>query len=426
MENAKIITSFPKGMVTPPPSKSLAHRAVICAALAACGPRCGESIISNIALSEDIGATLGGIQALGARWEIIGGELRILPGNRAAAPVINCGESGSTLRFLLPLAAVLGEQAVFRGRGRLMERPLDVYERLFAEANISLVREGNTVIMQGTLQSGVFSLPGDISSQFVSGLLLALPLLKGDSEILLTTALESKPYVDMTIAVMRLFGVKVTWQEPFRIQVPGGQCYCPSKYEVEADYSQAAYFLAAAALGQEVRCTGLNPNSMQGDRAMLDVLKDMGAQIIWKDGAVEVKAKKLRCVNVDAREIPDLVPPIAALCCFCEGKSQIINAGRLRLKESDRLSAMATELQKLGANVEESPDSLCIEGAPTLAGGRVDSHNDHRIAMSLALAAIRCKNTVELCGAGSVRKSYPNFWEDFEREEKQNAGNMGE
>jgi len=453
-DGIKTIRRFPGGVVAPPPSKSLSHRAVICAALAAresgaigggiaqCGADNGntdsngpngrgrESVIYNLGASEDVEATLEGIKALGVCWERGGTEnacLRVF--HRGGVPdtvsnrrggedePIDCAESGSTLRFLIPVFALEKREVCFSGRGRLLERPLDVYRTAFAEAGAELAKEPDRVRVRGPLRSGVFTIPGDVSSQFVSGLLFALPLLDGDSEIRLSSPLESRGYAELTVDVMERFGVRVQAPDEYRFLISGGQRYRPAEYEVEADYSQAAYFLAAAALGRDVWCSGLNPDSRQGDRAILRVLEEMGAGIVRKDDLVSVRARRLKAVNVDAREIPDLVPPIAALCCFCEGASRIENAGRLRLKESDRLKAMTSELSKLGASVIEKEDGLIIEGSGSLRGGRVDAWNDHRIAMSMALAAIRCEGPVELSGWRSVSKSYPGFWDDFERDE---------
>lgn len=411
MEDRKIIRAFPRGDVTPPPSKSVSHRGVICGALAALDGG-GESELRGIALSQDIEATLGGIEALGCRRRLDGGALYIRGGG-VRREEIDCGESGSTLRFLIPVAALAETETVFTGRGRLMERPMKPY----IDAGIPLEQSDGRIAVRGPLRAGVYVLPGDVSSQFVSGLLFALPLLREDSEIRLTSPLESRAYVDLTIDMMGRFGVTVLPTET-GYRVPGGQRYRPATVTVEADYSQAAFFLGAAALGREVRCRGLLPDSIQGDRAILDILRSMGARVSFDGDAVTVAADRLRPITVDAREIPDLIPPVAALCCFCDGVSHIVGAGRLRYKESDRLHALASELSKLGARVEEGPDSLTIRGAERLPGGRADAWGDHRIAMALAVAAIRCDGPVELTGASSVRKSYPNFWEEFEKEER--------
>jgi 3-phosphoshikimate 1-carboxyvinyltransferase len=413
----KEIRRFPSGIVTPPPSKSLSHRAVICAALAG-----GDSVIENLGASEDIGATLSCVGALlGARLKeggaFGGGRLdKMLGKQRGAAgeaAVLDCGESGSTLRFLLPLAALGAGRTTFTGRGRLLSRPLDLYGGVFRAAGAQYEHGADKITVRGPLRSGEYSVPGDVSSQFVSGLLFALPLLGGDSSIRLSSPLESSGYVDMTIGVMRRFGVEVG-REGMLYLVRGGQRYRPARYRVEADYSQAAFFLVAAALGRDVEVSGLDRESVQGDRAILGVLGEAGADVSWLGGAVSVRAGRLSPVTVDAREIPDLVPPVAALCCFCNGTSRVLNAARLRLKESDRLHALASELGKLGANVKEGVDSMEIAGSSSLIGGDADACGDHRVAMAVAVAAIRCTGRVRLSGWRSVAKSYPDFWRDFE------------
>jgi 3-phosphoshikimate 1-carboxyvinyltransferase len=408
MSGAREIKLFPRGVVTPPPSKSLSHRAVICSALAGEG-----SEIKNLGRSDDIDATLNGVRALGLTGKGLGA-----PFGPDHVRIVDCGESGSTLRFLIPIAALDGLPAIFKGRGRLLDRPLDVYAEIFAAAGATFRREGDGILVRGPLRSGSYSMTGGVSSQFVSGLLFALPLLPGDSEIRLSTPLESRGYADMTIDVMRRFGAEVTAGKS-AYAIRGGQRYRPASYMVEADYSQAAFFLAASALGCGVDIAGLDPNSIQGDRAILGILREMGAEIEWRgdddgDHVLSVRAGRMRPVIMDARETPDLVPPVAALCCFCDGTSRIVNAGRLRLKESDRLKALASELGKLGADVREDDDSLSIRGVGRLRGGCVEAWGDHRVAMAIAVAAIRCDGPVYLSGWESVGKSYPGFWRDFE------------
>ncbi|MDR0425417.1 MAG: 3-phosphoshikimate 1-carboxyvinyltransferase, partial [Clostridiales Family XIII bacterium] len=428
----RVIRRFPEGIVWPPASKSLLHRAVICAALAE-----GRSLIHNVTISEDIEATLGGVRALGANWRLDGRTLCIDGGGERRSGAIDCKESGSTLRFLIPVAAMSGQGAIFEGKGRLLERPMGAYASAFRRAGVAFQHSPDGIKVGGPLRGGIYTLPGDVSSQFVSGLLLALPLAAEDSEIRLESPLESRQYAEMTMDVMAAFGVsceaagatsgvgreaagdvsgvsREAAGDSFRVR--GGQRYTPSEYTVEADFSQAAYFLAAAALGRDVACAGLSAGSRQGDIAILRILEGMGAEIRWGGGQVSARADRLKGASFDARENPDLVPPVAALCCFCEGESRIVNAGRLRLKESDRLSALAQGLSRLGADISEAADSLTIRGAPELKGGAtVDAHNDHRIAMAMALAAIRCKNPVRLTGWRSVQKSYPDFWRDFEK-----------
>lgn len=415
MESVKRIKRFPSGVMTPPASKSYSHRAVICAALAAiCGTE-GESRIENLGRSEDIDATLAGVRALGAGFSMEGDTLRVLPGTARKTQIIDCGESGSTLRFLLPVAALRKDEIAFTGRGRLLQRPLDAYRDVFGQAGVAFSQDSAGARVKGPLKGGRYELPGDVSSQFVSGLLLVLPLAEEDSELWLTTPLESADYVEMTLAMMRHYGVEVL-REGTRYLIRGGQRYVPAHYTVEPDYSQAAFFLAAGALGRDVVCAGLNPESLQGDRAILRILREMDAEVSAAGDFVKARADGLRAVTVDARQIPDLVPPVAALCCFCEGTSRIVNAGRLRLKESDRLTALTGELRALGAEIAEEVDSLVIRGRRELPGGRADARGDHRIAMAIAVAAIRCSGPVELTGWESVGKSYPGFWNDFERE----------
>lgn len=414
--NAPLLIDFsPSGDITPPPSKSYGHRALICAALAAASGGL-ESVLANAELSEDIEATCGALPLFGAEASLSGGRMIVKPAVPDSCRTIDCGESGSTLRFLLPLAAAALEgRTSFTGRGRLLARPLTAYAGIFAKSGVRFDQRENEVTIEGQLRGGSYRLPGDISSQFVSGLLLALPLAGNDSAIELTTPLESAPYVEMTLEVMKAFGVRAERTSAFRFSVPGRQIYRPAKYELETDYSQAAFFLAAAALGRPVRCLGLKPDSLQGDRAFISFLRQMGADVVWSGGAVTVKCgEQLNAAAVDVRETPDLVPVLAALMSQAKGESRIINAGRLRLKESDRLSSMARELSALGAKISEETDSLVISGQASLPGGvAVEAHNDHRVAMALAVASLGCREPITIIGADCVNKSYPAFWRDF-------------
>jgi len=268
---------------------------------------------------------------------------------------------------------------------------------------------------------------GGVSSQFVSGLLFALPLLNEDSSIVVDDGcraracsrrnqLESRPYVDMTIDTLAKFSVNVQNEDYIRFKVNGKQSYNPlnQTFMIEGDYSQAAFFLAAGALGADVACAGLSPDSLQGDRAILDILRQMGAEVTQTQcGALKVSASELHAVDVDVSQIPDLAPPIAALMCFAHGESRILGAARLRLKESDRITAIAQALSALGADIREHGDTLVINGKPSISGGNADACGDHRIAMMVALAAIRCKGKATLTGWQCVDKSYPSFWTDF-------------
>ena len=381
--NVTITPGLLRGAITPPPSKSQAHRLLIAAALAD-----GESRIEHLADSQDIQATRRCMAALKAPGEDL--------------PVLDCGESGSTLRFLIPVALALRGGGRFTGRGRLMERPQKPYFDLFDEKGIAYRQEDGVLTVQGRLTPGTFALPGDVSSQFVTGLLYALPLLEGDSRITLTTPLESRGYVDMTLEALERFGIRAECPDGRTLRVPGGQTYRPCRAAVESDYSQAAFYYAANGLGGQVEILGLNPRSAQGDRCIVPYHMQLCGP-----GEAEL----------DVSQCPDLVPPLAAHAALRQGITRIVNAARLRIKESDRLTAVTQVLTALGADVVEGADRLTITGQPEgLAGGvTVDSHNDHRIAMMAASAATRCAAPVTIIGAECVAKSYPDFWEDYER-----------
>lgn len=370
----KIRPSLLSGRVTVPPSKSVAHRALIARALSG-----GKGTIHNLKDSKDMQATNRCLTALAD-----------------GTAHFDCGESGSTLRFMIPLALAIGRTQFaptkgyrFSGEGLLMSRPLTPYERLF-----DISRENGEIIVKGVMKPGIFELEGGISSQFVTGLLFALPQLNGDSEIVITTPLESKPYVDLTLYVLKEYGIAVENDNYKRFIIKGNQKYTARDFTVEGDYSQAAFWLTANALGSDIEVCGLNPESLQGDKAIIDIIKS-GEKVI------------------DVTDIPDLVPILAVLCCFRQGESRIVGAARLRMKESDRLSAITAELNKLGARVIELEDSLIINGVDTLRGGEVNSHNDHRIAMAMAIAATRCDGDVVINGADCVSKSYPAFFEHY-------------
>ena len=387
------------GIVTPPPSKSQAHRLLLCAALAR-----GESTIENAAFSEDIRATLRCVEALGARWsQPEPGTIQVTgTGGQPQStgeelPRFDCGESGSTLRFLIPVALAAAGGGIFTGRGRLMERPQQPYFDLFREKGIFYEQKDGVLKVKGQLEPGEFAIPGNVSSQFLTGLLLALPLLPGESTVRLTTPLESRDYVCMTLEALGDAGIAVT-KEGDRFRVPGGQSYQPGRWQVEADWSQAAFWYAANFLGSQVELRGLNPRSAQGDMRV--------ASDYWR-------LARPGDTELDVSQCPDLVPPLAAMAAVRRGTARLTHAARLRMKESDRLTTVAAALNALGGQVEEGPDSLTIRGLDQLAGGTVDCCNDHRIAMMAAAAAVACRGPVTLVGAECVSKSYPDFWEHY-------------
>ena len=313
--------------------------------------------------------------------------------------LIDAKESGSTLRFLIPVFLASNEEFTFIGEGKLPKRPLKPYFDIFDEFKISYSKDQDNLPLKlrGPLKSGTYYLDGDISSQFITGLLMALPLLEGDSKIILTKKLESKSYVDLTLDVLNSFGIKIKNKNYDEFFITGSQKYVATNYEVEGDYSQGAFFIVAAAMGNDIKITGLNADSKQSDKVILGIIKDIGESII----------------TIDISECPDLLPVLAVLGCFHDGETRIINGKRVRLKECDRIHAMVIELGKLGANIEETSDGVIIKGPSQLKGGICSSHNDHRIAMALSVASSICSEKLILTDSKCINKSYPNFFDDF-------------
>ena len=408
----KTIAGGPRtGVVKVPASKSRAHRMLISAALSL-----HESVLAVDGLSDDIRATAACLTALGAGISFRGDTITVrpiteLPKGEAVLP---CGESGSTLRFLLPIVGALGVKAAFSLRGRLPERPLSPFKEELIAHGMSIVQTGDTLRVSGRLESGAFRLPGDVSSQFISGLLFALPLLKGDSRLLIEGRIESEGYVRMTEEQLLQSGV-LAERTDGGWRIKGAQRYnAPAHSTAEADWSNAAFFLCMGALSRRGVCvTGLAPSSSQGDRAILEILKCVGAHVEVGEGAVTVRRGALLPVTVDASAIPDLVPALGALLSVCEGESRVVNAARLRMKESDRLKTTREMLCALGADVNETPDGLVIRGRSFLPGGEAESANDHRIAMASAVAACLSGGT-KIKNAECVSKSYPEFWTHFD------------
>lgn len=399
------------GTVKIPPSKSLSHRAVLAAALAE-----GESVIENLVFSDDIEATCAAISGLGVQVSRGRDSLKIMGRGKMMTPSspLQCRESGSTLRFLIPFAGLVEGPVVFEGEGKLVTRPLDPYFELFNQQGIRYHYNGSLpLLVEGQLKPDVFKMPGNISSQFVTGLMYVLPLLDGDSEIVLTSPLESRDYVELTIQVLGRFGITVETVSPEHYRIPGNQQYRPARYRVEGDYSQSAFWVAAGLMGNGLQLADLALDTRQGDKRILDIAKDMGATMSWENGMLNVPAAATHGAVVDASQCPDLVPIVATLAAVSEGETRIINAARVRIKESDRLKAICTELNKLGASITEEPEGLIIKGVPRLTGGVVEGWNDHRIVMSLAVAAMKCDSPVIIEGSEAVKKSYPHFFEDF-------------
>lgn len=388
-------------------SKSDAHRVLICAALsdAPC-----ELLMSTS--SEDIEATAQCMRALGATIEKSGAGLVVTPGKTPETAMLDCGESGSTLRFLLPVAAALCEKTSFIGHGRLPERPIGELTDAMGKNGVEFSSAKLPLETAGRLKSGVYTLPGNISSQYITGLLLALPLLEGDSEIVLTTHLESAAYVDITLHALRRFGIRIEESEN-GYRISGAQHYTsPRSIKIDGDWSNAAFFLVAGAIGKSVTVTGLDTHSPQGDKKICDILRAFGADVHISDDEVTVSPAPLTAQTVDMTEIPDMLPALAVLAANAQGESVFTGAQRLRIKESDRLKTICDMINALGGQCRETDDGLVVTGRK-LTGGNVNGSGDHRIVMAAATAATVCEGEVTIEGAQAVRKSYPAFFEDF-------------
>lgn len=404
------------GTLSAIPSKSEAHRVLVCAALAD-----GPTRIACRATSEDIEATIACLEALGARIERAEGVFTVHPidaGSQPRGAVLNCGESGSTLRFLLPVAAALGT-STFTGAGRLAERPLEpLVDALRAHGAAVDADGGLPLTVSGPLQGGVVSLPGNVSSQFITGLMLAAPLLAQPLEIRVAEPVESKPYIALTLQTLKTFGVDsaIVHEEGatcYKIH-PGAPYRSPGSVAVGGDWSNAAFWLAAGALSHAgVRVEGLDPRSKQADQAVLGALALFGAQVSRTRASAAAHALELRGARIDVSSCPDLVPAIAPLAALAPGSTLISGAHRLKFKESDRLASISSALAALGAQVRVDDDSLAFEGIERFSGGTVDAANDHRIAMMAAIAAAYATGPVTIRGASCVAKSYPGFFDDF-------------
>lgn len=388
----KIENSILNGTVTAPPSKSAAHRALICSFLA------GGGSVSPIINSKDMQATTGVIDAL-----------------KRGDSTLNCIESGSTLRFMIPVAASLGKNVTFTGEGRLPERPVGEYLEILPKHNVKVESNGFLPLsISGKLTNGTYEAAGDVSSQYITGLLLALANVDGDSAVILTTKLQSKPYVDMTVKVMADYGVDVKETE-FGYLIHGNQQFKKLDYTVEGDWSQAAFFLVAGAIGGDITVNGLDMNSTQGDKEIVNVIRNFGGNITVDDNEIRCFGGELKGTEIDASDIPDLVPIIAVLAAFAKGKTVIKGAERLRYKESDRIESVVQNLKLLGAQVQETTDGMIINGGKKLNSAKLKGFNDHRIVMAFSVAGLYIDGTVEIDDAESINKSYPSFFEDYNR-----------
>lgn len=411
----RVWPSAAQGTVQAPASKSDAHRALIAAALAP-----GESVVQGVGSSQDIAATVGALGALGAQIRLAG-ETAFVTGcdpRRAPAGQVFCGESGSTLRFLLPLFALGTAPHTFTGAGRLLARPQTVYQQLFEENGLTFCQNKAGILAGGPLRAGNYTLAGGLSSQFFTGLLLALPLCDGDSVLRIQPPFESQSYVHLTLAVLKKFGVSARWQDPHTLYIPGNQQYAPQHLAVEGDYSGAAFFALLGALCGQVTCGGLAPDTAQGDAVFFDFLARLGAQVSAVPSGFAVEKAPLHGGVLDLADCPDLGPAAMVLGCFAPGGVRLLNTARLRYKESDRVAAMQQELAKLGFAVQAEENEVFLPAARTLRAVHeytVTAHNDHRIAMALAVAAAALEAPTVIEEAETVAKSYPAFWQDLAR-----------
>lgn len=410
MEKIKISPSSLCGAVTVPPSKSAAHRMILCASLSN-----GFSVLTPACHSDDIDATINAAKTLGAKILEQDGKFLIHGINKDTLPkqhvTINCGESGSTLRFLIPIVAALGVNATFVGQGRLPSRPIDELTTLLSNHGAKPSDNKLPLTISGKLKAGEYLISGNVSSQYLTGLLLALPLVSGDAKITLTTKLESAGYVDMTIDALKQFGVNCSI-DGFTYKANGN--YSPKDTVIEGDWSQACFFLAAAALGKRVEIKGLHSSSLQGDKAALEIFESFGLTIENKNGSIfAARDNKILGRDIDCSQIPDMVPALAVTAALCEGTTRLYGAERLRIKESDRIKTTLDGLLAMGVDAKEMPDGLIIKGGNEIKGAEIDGANDHRIVMAFSVLAAAAKNDTIISGYSAINKSYPDFFKDY-------------
>lgn len=410
------VVVYPKkieqGSVLIPPSKSMAHRAIICASLAN-----GKSRISNIDYSVDIKTTIAGMRQLGAVIEE-GNDYVNVKGiadfNHLENEEICCNESGSTLRFFIPLFSLTQKRIRFTGKNRLLQRPQEIYETLFQSQGIHYLQTEDFIEIEGALQFGEIILRGDVSSQFISGLLFTLPLLKQDSCIRILPPFESRSYVDLTIEMLKKFNVHVEFKDENTLLIRGNQHYKPHDERIEGDYSQLGFFAALGTLNGTIDCLGLRLDSLQGDRQILDIIQAMQGTVEALPEGYRFHPSKGVGTTIDLKNCPDLGPILMVLASFCKGTTTIINAQRLRYKESDRIAAMEQELRKVGVNISSTEDTITIQGDTCWKGNQtLEGHKDHRIVMSLAVGATMADGPITITEAQSITKSYPRFFKDL-------------
>ena len=408
----KVYPSVCTGEIQIPPSKSMAHRAIMCASLAK-----GKSVISNIAYSDDILATIAGMRALGAsttmeKDTVVIEGIQSLPQKPLQ---VDCNESGSTLRFFVPLFTLSGQPITFLGRNRLLKRPQGVYQTMFEQQGHRFDQTEQQLIVQGALKAGSYEIDGSISSQFITGLLFALPLLEQDSIIHIKPPFESRSYIELTLQMLKTFGVTAEFQDNHTLYIPGNQSYQACDYTVEGDYSQMAFYAVLAAIQNDLYCKGVTSSSKQGDKVILSILEDCNCKIESKQEGYLVHKSELTATEIDLADCPDLGPVLNVLGMYAKGTTRIYHAARLRYKESDRIAAMEEELKKFHTDITTTEDEIFIKGKPTYCCEQeLSGHTDHRIVMSMTVAALCSETPVIINGAECINKSYPNFFEDIQ------------
>ena len=411
----KIHPSKIHGKLRIPSSKSMAHRALICASLAE-----GTSTLSGIDASKDIEATIACMESLGAKIIASQDQIQVTGTNlksQGKEILCPCNESGSTMRFLIPVASLTNDPVTFTGQGRLLERPMEIYARLFHNQGLAFVQDSKGIRIQGALKPGDITIEGNISSQFISGLLFALPLLSKESTITVLKPYESRSYVELTLEMLRNFGIRIEKIHQTKYHIPENQTYQAQTLPVEGDYSQAAFFSVLATLQGKLTLTNLKQDSHQGDKSILDLLKKAGAKLMIQKDSIQIEHHELHAQTIDLADCPDLGPILCVLASFCPGTTHFIHAGRLRIKESDRVQAMETELKKWGVAIQTTEDTITIHGKREYDCQNVviDGHNDHRIVMAMTIFGLCAQTACIIEGAQAITKSYPTFFEDIEK-----------
>lgn len=409
----KITPSTVDGKISIPASKSMAHRAIICASLSD-----GQSIVSNVTNSKDIEATIGCMKALGAQIEQLDESTFKIKGtklsNQTGNITCNANESGSTLRFLIPFAACTNAKVKFLGQGRLLQRPMDVYANEFKKQDINFIQNEKEIIVAGSLQAKDYVVRGDISSQFITGLMFVLPLLEKDSTLTITEPYESKSYVNLTLQMLHKFGIEIIETSSNSYFIKGNQSYKASNVSVEGDFSQLAFFAVLGTLNHDIQCSNMDLSSQQGDKAILDFIPSYST----KEDTITIHKSAPGTQTIDLSNCPDLGPILCVLASFTKGETHIINCARLRMKESDRIEAMETELKKWNVDITSTFDSITIHGNEEYnldSSLEIFGHNDHRIVMAMSVFGLCANTPCIIDDAQAISKSYPTFFDDIKK-----------